>query len=177
MVDKLGVLNRLLYDYRVIRQFLETLRNARLEQEISFMKMGKEQDLTKLRQIVEKQYNLLQSLISLTDGLGDHCHREENELPLPPGSLLPKALAIEHKRLHRELTGIRSLLIGREFNTLSWDEVMTNGYELGYAIERICAMIESHSNKEDALYGLLKLALENEAAENSSQEATPARIP
>ncbi|MBI4296878.1 MAG: hypothetical protein HY667_07155 [Chloroflexi bacterium] len=175
MNDKLTVINHLLYEHRVISQFLETLRNARMEQEISFMKITRERDLPKLRQIVEKQYNLLQSLISLTDGLGDHCRREETELPFPPGTLVTKALGIEHRRLHSELARIRVLLTGREFNTLSWDEVMANGYELGYAIERICDMIEAHSNKEDALYGLLKTALENETTESATQEASPAR--
>ncbi|MBI4303373.1 MAG: hypothetical protein HY665_03440 [Chloroflexi bacterium] len=159
--DNATLVNKLSYEHEVMKRWLGGLRASVDEEEAVFVKQAIEQDVSRLQAVVQKQYNLLQSLMSFTAGIAEHAEREACIFPLLVGDTLAQGLVLEHQEIRAELSRIKSLLVGMDMKNSSREDLLFRSYDLRHATDRICHLMYVHMAKEDAILDLLKKVFNN----------------
>jgi hypothetical protein len=160
-MERISLIKRLVEDHAVVRRYLEELRAAQYEQRLRFFKNPTQWPVEEVREIVQKQYNQVQGIISMLEGAKEHAELEEEEMGPLVGPTLAEALAACHRELVQEMKRARRL--DHKEKLTSTDQLVAKSYEIGYAIDRLHLLLESHMRREDAILELLLWVFEREA--------------
>lgn len=113
---------------------------------------------TSVKGLTEKSLALENAIEVLWSRLKLHFAYEEEHLPDVLGTVLSKALMVEHEEIAREFDHVKIVLGESDFSKVPQSEILEMKANLQIAIGRLCQMIEEHAKNEDVLVKLVKKA-------------------
>src|SRR4030042_4500078 len=163
MPDNLTIVKRTREEHHNIKGHLKLVGDSvsDLEALLSLQKARPDWVLSSQQELAEKKNKMSQTLSSLEEGLTNHFALEEKFLPPLFGELLMKALALEHKRIKRQLEEAKSLVNKTKLEGLSQKELLAKKSQIQQQLDGILQLVEEHAATEETILKMLKKALED----------------
>ena len=127
------------------------------------------QDLQKLRDSIagtdevvlgEKLNELKQNISYVSEGLRNHFEDEEKLLPELIGELLTKALLYEHRKIKEDIAALADLINNATLEEISQQRLPAIMMYIAQIINSLRNKIEEHSSREDAVFQLVLVGLQ-----------------
>ncbi len=145
-------IDSLIGEHVAIRGQMELIRG--LTQDWGHLLDSKElvpQNQDQLQALMDKRSSLKQAMGYLEDGLKNHHAHEDEIMPPLAGSLLMKAIRIEHEEMLKMMDNINSLVINANLEVF-----LKKGADLIQLINDLRKFASIHSSREDGILFFLK---------------------
>jgi hemerythrin len=162
MSDSLAVINRVIEEHQAIKQHVKLVGDTVSDQE-ALSSLGKARAdwiPGRLELLSEKQKRLQQTMSALDEGLKNHFAFEEKALPPLLGTLLMRALVMEHKEIKEEIGKAKSAVASIKLEGLSRDQLLAQDGQIQQVVADLCQLVEEHASREELILAMIKRALE-----------------
>jgi len=163
MPDNLTIVKRTIDEHRTIKGHLKLVGDSvsDLEALLSLQKARPDWILSSQQELTDKKGKMLQTLSLLKEGLTNHFALEEKFLPPLFGEQLMKALALEHKKIKRQLEEARALVKETSLEGLSQKQLLAKKTQIQQQLEALLQLVEEHAATEETILKMLRKALED----------------
>ena len=162
MSDMLKVIERVIQEHRIIRANLKHTGESVTDIEALFM-LNKESarwSQSSVKELEDKQGQLLKGISALEKGLKHHFTFEEEALPPLLGDVLMKTILHEHVEITGLIDKAEASLQDAALGGLNQQELLAKKTGIEANIYNITELVEGHSKHEEIILDMIKKALE-----------------
>jgi len=162
MTDTLHVIERAIEEHHHIRTSLKHAGDSFTDIEAMFA-LHKEYarwSQSSVKELKEKQGELLKAIGTLEQGLKRHFGYEEESLPPLLGEVLMKSIRQEHGEIAGLLKKAKDSLGQLALEGLDQRELLSKKAEIQFSIHQIIEIVEEHAAHEETILRMIKKALE-----------------
>jgi len=162
MADTLRVIEKAIEEHHRIRENLKHAGDSVTDIEALFA-LNKEYarwSQSSVKELKDKQGQLLKAVSTLEQGLTRHFGFEEKALPPLLGEVLMRTITQEHVEIAGLLDKAKASLRDSALEGLDQRELLTRKAEIQANIHYIVEAVEEHARHEETILGMIKKALE-----------------
>jgi hypothetical protein len=162
MADTLKVIDRTIQEHRHIQEGLKNAGDSITDIEAMFA-LNKEYakwSQSSVKELKEKQGELLKGISTLEQGLKRHFSFEEESLPPLLGEVLMKTIQQEHVLIKGLLDKAKDSLREGTLQGLNQRQLLSRKAEIQANIHQIVEAVEEHAGHEETILKMIQKALE-----------------
>ena len=162
MADTLKIIEKAIQEHHHIRENLKNAGDSITDIEAMFTlhKEIAKWSQSSVKELSEKQGELLKAVGLLEQGLTRHFGFEEKALPPLLGEVLMKTLTLEHGNIAGLLAKAKDSLQEGALEGLDQREMLTRKAQIQANIHQIIEAVEEHSRHEETILKMIQKALE-----------------
>lgn len=154
MSDQSHIILNLISEHENVREQLSRAYEAIADWQITLESEINHEQGSPVKALSDKQWNLVQAIGFLEEGLFSHYQREQTLIG-PFIGLLGKGLIIEQDEIGDRLRRIKLLLTDTKLKDLSGPDLAAKYYDVKRDVEATYRLINDHSLVEDSILNLL----------------------
>jgi hypothetical protein len=167
-LDNLALIDKILEEHHSIRRHVKLAGDTLSDWEalISLQSAKADWISDESGGLSEKLERLQKAISSLGDGLNNHFALEEKGLPQLLGTLLMRAIMLDHRVIQKEIDRARSNVADHSLLLSSQEELAATKSEIEQAINSVGQLVVKHAAEEEVILGMLRRALQDKQRNN-----------